>query len=607
MSLLLSPKTFASEARTSPRRLRAKDRRRNRLALLVVPLEERQLLTTPTLIAVSASASNLILGQAEVLTATVQSNPPGTNIPTGGSVTFESGSIVIGTVPMANGSASLSTVLPTGTYSVTATYSGTATYGGSTSTTSAGYIFDLAGNGTFGNTVTVGGVPATTAELANPFGVAVGPNGTIYIADTFNNQIDYVSPNTGVIKVLAGTGTAGLLDGPVLDAEFFSPRGLAFDSQLNALFVADRDNNAIREVNLTSGLVSTVAGDGTFGYSGDGGPATSAELGSPTAVAIGPTGLNLYIADTFNNVVRDVSLPSGIITTIAGTGTAGFSGNGGPATSAELFDPSGVVVDSAGDVYIADSDNEVVREVAASTQVITTIAGNATFGYSGDNGPATSAQLGTPWGLALNSAGSILYIADRDNNAIRAVNLTTGIITTVAGTGAFGPSGDNGPATAAALSSPRSVAVDASGNLYIADALGNEIRMVAAGTGTASVTVEPFAAIAPGYTRVFMLGVPTGVRRQTAQGIILALPSFTNASQAALTSNYFLSTPPNAAGKVRRIHLNRVRFDPTDDLVRIFPKQRLNANKTYRLIIYSQPGGPVTLFFNRASIISETV
>ena len=189
-------------------------------------------------------------------------------------------------------------------------------------------------------------------------------------------------------------------------------------------------------------------------------------------MAVGPTGLNLYIADTFNNVVREVNLTTGIITTIAGTGTAGFSGDGGPATSAELFDPSGVAVDSAGDVYIADSDNEVVREVTASTQVITTIAGTGTFGYSGDNGPATSAKLGTPWGLALNSAGTTLYIADRDNNAIRAVNLTTGIITTVAGNGTFGSTGDNGPATAATLSSPRSVAVDASGNVFIADTLG---------------------------------------------------------------------------------------------------------------------------------------
>jgi sugar lactone lactonase YvrE len=607
MSFMLSPNLFALGSRRSPRRLRAKERRLNRLALLVTQLEERQLLATSTLTSVSASASSLVVGQAEVLTATVQSNPPSTNIPTGGTVTFENGTSVLGTAPLTNGSASLSTILPAGTYSVTATYGGTASYNSSSSTTSAGYIFDVAGNSTYGNTVTVGGVPATAAELANPFGVAVAPNGIIYIADTFNDQIDYVSPNTGVIKVLAGNGTAGDVNGPFLSAEFYDPRGLTFDAQLDALFVADRDNNAIRELNLGTGQVTTVAGDGTYGYSGDGGPATSAELASPTAVAVGPTGLNLYIADTFNNVVREVALPTGIITTIAGNGTAGYSGDGGPATSAELYDPSGVVVDSAGNVYIADSDNEVVREVTASTQVITTIAGNGTYGYSGDNGQATSAELGTPWGLALNSAGSVLYIADRDNNAVRAVNLTTGIITTVAGTGAFGPSGDNGPATAAALSSPRSIAVDASGNLFIADTLGNEIRMVASGTGTVSVTVEPFASIAPGNTRVFMMGVPTGVGHRKAQGIVLALSDITDPSAAALTSNYFLSTPPNRAGKVKRIRINRVVFDAATGVVRIFPRTLLNAHKTYRLIISGQPIGPVTLFFNRATILSETV
>jgi sugar lactone lactonase YvrE len=616
MSFMLSPRWFALESRRCPRRLRAKDRRRNRLALLVTPLEERQLLTTPTLISVSASASNLVLGQAEVLTANVQTNPPGTNIPSGGTVTFQSGTNVFGTAPLVNGTASLSTVLPVGTYSVTATYGGTAAYGASTSTTSAGYIFNLAGNGTFGNTVTTGGVPAASAEFKNLYGVAVGPDGTIYIADTFNNQIDAVSPNTGVIRVIAGSGTYGDVDSTSpLSAEFASPRGLAFDTRLDALFIADRDNNTIRELNLTTGQVSTVAGTGMFGNGGSNIAATSAALANPNAVAVGPTGLTLYIADTFNNVIREVNLTTNIITTVVGTGTAGYSGDGGPATSARLFDPSGVALDSAGNLYIADSDNNVVRRVTASTQVITTIAGTGTLGYTGDNGPATSAELGTPWGLALNSAGTVLYMAAINNNAIRAVNLTTGIITTVAGTGTFGSTGNNGPATAAGLSSPRSVAVDASGNLFIADTLGpsanvnggGSIRMVAAGAGTASVTVEPFASIAPGNTRVFMMGVPTGVGRRKAQGIVLAFANIANASSAALRSSYFLSTPPNRAGKVKKIGIHRVTYDAANNIVRIFPKTTLNAHKTYRLIILGQPVSPVTLFFNRASIISETV
>ena len=155
--------------------------------------------------------------------------------------------------------------------------------------------------------------------------MAVGPDGTIYIADTFNNEIDYVNPNTGVIKVLAGNGTYGDVDGPALTAEFADPRGLALDAPLNLLFIADRDNNVIRELNLATGKVSTVAGTGTYGDGGTNIPATSAELASPTAVAVGSSGLDLYIADTFNNVVREVNLTTGIITTVAGTGTAGFS------------------------------------------------------------------------------------------------------------------------------------------------------------------------------------------------------------------------------------------------------------------------------------------
>ncbi len=628
MSFKLSPRWFALDSRRSPRRLRAKERRRNRPALLVTPLEERQLLTTPTLIAVTASASNLVFGQAEVLTATVQSNPPGTNIPTGGTVTFENGTTVLGTATLTNGSASLSTVLPAGTYSVTATYGGTATFGASTSATTAGYIFNVAGNGTFGNTVTVGGVPVSSAEFANPYGVAVGPDGVVYIADTFNNEIDAVSPNTGIIRVIAGNGTAGNADGPALSAEFFDPRGLAFDTRLDALFIADRDNNTIRELNLATGVVSTVAGSGNYPTptpGGDGGsniPALSANLASPSGVAVGPTGLTLYIADTFNNIIREVNLTTNIITTVAGITTNGVaqtasrSGDGGPATSATLFDPTDVALDSAGNLYIADSDNNVVRKVTASTQVITTIAGTGTHGYTGDNGPATSAELGTPWGLALNGAGTVLYIADSDNNAIRRIDLTTGTITTFAGNGTGASTGDNGPATSASMISPRSVVVDPSGNVFIADTLGGpnpqgstggSIRMVAAGAGTASVTVEPFASIAPGFTTVFANGVPTGVGRHRSQGIVLAFAKIANANTAALRSSYVLSTPPNRAGRVKHIGIHRVTYDAANNVVRIFPKKRLGPRQTYRLIILAQPVGPVTLFFNRASIISETV
>ncbi len=608
MSIQLSPSWFALNSRRPKKRPRLKEHRERRIALTVMPLEVRQLLTVPTLISVASSASNLTFGQADVLTAKVVTNPASLNIPTGGTVTFSNGAATLGIGSVVNGSASLMTILPAGTYSVTATYSGTNTFAGSSSTTSAGFIFNEVGTGTFGNTVTVGGQPATAAELANPFGVAVGPTGTIYVADTFNNEIDSVNPNTGVIKVLAGNGTAGDVDGPALSAEFQSPRGLALDVPLNLLFIADRDNNVIRELNLATGVVSTIAGTGTFGDSGTGIPATTAALANPTAVAVNSSGLDVFIADTFNNVVRELNLTTGIITTVAGTGTAGFSGDNGPATSAELFDPSGLVVSPAGTLYISDSDNEVVRAVSASTQVITTIAGTPqTSGFTGDGGLATSATLFTPWGLALNSAGTTLYIADRDNNAIREVNLTTGIITTFAGSGPFGSTGDNGPATAATLSSPRSIALDSAGNLIIADTLGNQIRLVGGGLATANVTVVPFVSVPVGNVSVFRGNVPTGVGRQTAQGIVISLADIANATAASLVRNFSLTSLPNVHGRVTNFGVRRVSYNASSHVLTLFTKSRIKATGTYQLIIRGQPVGPLTVVFNRPSIISESV
>jgi uncharacterized protein (TIGR03437 family) len=207
-------------------------------------------------------------------------------------------------------------------------------------------------------------------------------------------------------------------------------------------------------------VITTVAGTGTNGYSGDGGPASSAALGGPAGIALDSAG-NLYIADAYNYRVRKVSA-NGVITTVAGNGTAGYSGDNGPATSAQLRSIYGVAVDSAGNLYIADTDNNRIREVSKGT--ITTLAGTGTVGYSGDNGPATSARFSSPWSVAVDSAGS-LYIADLFNNALRKVS--GGTITTIAGGGA-GFSG-GGPVNGVALTAPNGVTVDAAGNLYIAD------------------------------------------------------------------------------------------------------------------------------------------
>jgi sugar lactone lactonase YvrE len=265
--------------------------------------------------------------------------------------------------------------------------------------------------------------------------------GNLFIAE-LNDVVLRLDATTGLLTLAAGNGAQGYSgdNGPATSAQLNSPYGVAVDSAGN-LYIADSGNNRIRKV--SNGVISTVAGTGAQGYSGDNGPATSAQLNFPTGIALDSAG-SLYIADYWNNRIRKVS--NGVITTVAGNGTPGFSGDGGPATSAELSNPSGVALDAAGSLYIADTLNNRIRKV--SNGVISTVAGNGTSGFSGDFGLATSAELFCPGGVALDAAGS-LYIADLFNNRIRKVS--NGVITTVAGDGNAGYSGDNGPATLAEL------------------------------------------------------------------------------------------------------------------------------------------------------------
>ena len=228
-----------------------------------------------------------------------------------------------------------------------------------------------------------------------------------------------------------------------------------------------------------------MAGDGTRGYKGDGGLATSAGLNTPYGVAVDASG-NIYIADTNSNRIRLVTKSTGIITTVAGDGSISYSGDGGLATSAGLYYPYGVAVDASGNIYIADTVNGRVRLVTKSTGIITTVAGDGTTDYKGDGGLATSAGLYTPYGVAVDASGNI-YIADINSNRIRLVTKSTGIITTVAGDGTLGYKGDGGLATSASLYYPFGVAVDASGNIYIVDTNNNRIRLVNPKASTASL------------------------------------------------------------------------------------------------------------------------
>ena len=337
------------------------------------------------------------------------------------------------------------------------------------------------------------GGPAVGSELSATNDVVVDSQGDLFIADTGNQVIREVNGLTGVITTIAGNGTLGFSGdgGPATSAMLAVPTGVALDGK-GDLFIADENNNRIREVNLSTGVITTVAGNGTAGFSGDGQQAASAELNAPFGVAVDSQG-HLFIGDAGNDRIREVNLTTGVISTVAGNGTYGFSGDSGPASAAELNIPEGVAVDSQGDLYIADSSNHRIREVIAAggaitpSSVITTVAGNGTRGYSGDGGPATSAELKFPKGVAVDSQGD-LFIGDTSNGVIREVN-AAGVISTYAGNHTGGSTPENVPATSAEFDFPVGVAVDSHGNLFIAD---DDNRLVERVTPVPAITdVQP--------------------------------------------------------------------------------------------------------------------
>ncbi len=326
-----------------------------------------------------------------------------------------------------------------------------------------------------------GGLPGPTAApgnnyaFQNPKGVAVDRFGNTYLST--NLHCVFRLDTNGNLSLVAGNCQGGFSGdgGNAVNAQLNNPQGIAVDLAGN-LYIADENNQRIRKV-TPAGIITTVAGSSTAGFSGDNGPATSAQLNSPQGVAVDSTG-NLYVADSLNSRIRQIT-PNGAITTIAGTGTAGNSGDGGPATAATLSRPIALALDSAGDLYIGDAGSSEVRKIAPGG-TITRVAGTGVYGYSGDSGPAIDANLSTPAGLALDSAGN-LFIADDQNFRVREVN-PAGTISTYAGSGLPGYSGDGGPATSANLTGPIGVAVDYSHNLFIADYSGLVRLVNASGT-----------------------------------------------------------------------------------------------------------------------------
>jgi hypothetical protein len=373
---------------------------------------------------------------------------------------------------------------------------------------SAQIITAFAGDTTIGNSGDGG--QALVARFNNPIQASMDAAGNIYIADQNNYNVRKIDA-AGIITTIAGTGVSGYAgDGGLATAALLGgPTGVIPDGKGN-IYIVDYNNNVIRKID-TAGVITTVVGTGVAGYSGDGGPATAATLQGVSAIALNSKG-KMFIADNQNFVIRMVDT-AGIITTVVGNGTGGYSGDGGPALSAQLTYPLGIIIDPQDNLYIGDTYNNCIRKVDTAG-IITTVAGigGPTGAFSGDGGPAVNAQLNTPVGLSIDADGN-LYIADASNNVIRKVD-TMGIITTVAGNTIMGFAGNNGVAPLSKLNDPNSVIVTSSNFLYIVDEGNHCIRRVCLNTDSVFGYVKT-----PSNTPVTSGKVFAFKRQQTHSGL----------------------------------------------------------------------------------------
>jgi len=321
------------------------------------------------------------------------------------------------------------------------------------------------------------GGPAMKAELHDPFDVAIDRAGNLFFSDTMNHCVRRVDARSNVITTVAGNGTKGYSGdgGPATDATMDEPYGIALDAEGN-LFIVDRLNACIRRVDRKSKMIRTIAGTGKPGFGGDGGPGDKARLREPNGIALDGRG-KLYVADVRDQRVRVLDLNTGTIVTFCGTGEKKEAGDGGPYQRASLLGPRAVAVGPDGSVYICEREGNAIRRVNVATGIIERVAGTGVADYTGDGGPALKASFRGPKEMKVDSAGN-LYVVDTENHAIRRIDAATGIIQTVAGSGTPGSSGGGGPATAAKLNRPHGVCVASDGGFYIGDTLNHRIRRV---------------------------------------------------------------------------------------------------------------------------------
>jgi streptogramin lyase len=319
------------------------------------------------------------------------------------------------------------------------------------------------------------GGPATQAQVDNPYGIVRGPDGAIWFCEYSGQRIRRVAPD-GTISTVAGTGKKGYAGdgGPALEASFNLPHELRFDSAGN-VYIADMSNHAIRRVDAKTKIITTFAGTGKKGYSGDGGPAAQAALANPHSLQFGPDG-NLYIGDIGNQVIRCVDMKTGVISTFAGVGKKGPTPDGAPIGGTPLNGPRALDFDSQGDLWLAMREGNQVFRFDLKAGTIHHIAGTGALGFTGNGGPALEATLSGPKGLAIDAQGNV-WLVDTESHSIRMIEAGTKKLQLVVGTGAKGD-GPEGDPLKCALNRPHGIFVDADGSIFIGDSEANRVRVL---------------------------------------------------------------------------------------------------------------------------------